>query len=244
MTGEELSLWERYGRGDEAARKELLLSYLPLVEVLAKRIARSTGANWEDLRQDGAIGLIKAISRFDLGQGVPFTAFAKHYIRGAIFDSSELTRDLARRQEEILRKFKQTEDELTQTLQRNPTTDEVAEKAELTIEQILRAIEAKGVAFAGAMPDAEAMPARSALEASRQDRAIFLLEALAQLDKREQAIIRFYYWEDKSHEEIAQSLGLMASNVSKIRQRAIVKLRKLLEVNWKGGHDEDRRSGK
>src|SRR5438309_1979254 len=122
MTGEELSLWERYARGDEAARKELLLSYLPLVEVLAKRIARSTGANWEDLRQDGAIGLIKAISRFDLGQGVPFRAFAKHYIRGAIFDSSELTRDLARRQEEILRKFKQTEDELIQTLQRNPTT--------------------------------------------------------------------------------------------------------------------------
>jgi RNA polymerase sigma factor (sigma-70 family) len=244
MTREEFSLWERYGRGDEAARKELLLSYLPLVEVLAKRIARSTGANWEDLRQDGAIGLIKAISRFDLAHGVPFTAFAKHYIRGAIFDSSELTRDLARRQEEILRKFKQTEDELIQTLQRNPTTEEVAEKAELTIQQILRAIEAKGVAFAGAMPDAENVPASSGLEASRQERAIFLLEALSHLDEREQAIIRLYYWEDKSHEEIAQVRGVTVSNAIKIRQRAIDKLRKRLEVKRKGGHDEDRRSGK
>ena len=77
MTGDELNLWERHGQRDEAAQKELILFYLPLVDVLAKRIARSTGANWEDLRQDGTIGLIKAIARFNPRQGVPFRAFAK-----------------------------------------------------------------------------------------------------------------------------------------------------------------------
>lgn len=244
MTEDELNLWERHGQRDEAAQKDLILFYLPLVDVLAKRIARSTGANWEDLRQDGAIGLIKAIARFDPRQGVPFRAFGKHYICGAIFDSSELTRDMARRQEEIYRKLRQTEDELTQTLQRLPRIEEVAEKAELTIEQIRNAIDARGVAFAGAMPDAEDMPASGRLEAPRPERTIFLLEALAHLNEREQEIIRLYYWEDQPHEEIAQRLGLTTSNVAKIRQRAIGKLRKRLDVKREGGHDEDRRSGK
>jgi RNA polymerase sigma-70 factor (ECF subfamily) len=57
------------------------------------------------------------------------------------------------------------------------------------------------------------------------------LEALAHLSAREQEIIRLYYWEDQSHEEIAQMLGLTPSNVVKIRQRAIKKLGKLLDVN-------------
>ena len=244
MSEDELNLWERHGQRDEAAQKELILFYLPLVDVLAKRIARSTGANWEDLRQDGAIGLIKAIARFDPGHCVPFRAFAKHYIRGAVFDSSELTGDMPRRQEEIYRKLRQTADELTQTLQRHPTIEEVAEKAELTIDQIRNAIDARGVAFAGAMPDAEDMPASGMIEAPRPERTIFLLEALAHLDEREQEIIRLYYWEDQPHEEIAQRLGLTISNVTKIRQRAIGKLRKHLDVKREGGHHEDRRSGK
>lgn len=240
MFEDELSLWERHGQQDAAAQKELILFYLPLVDVLAKRIARRTGANWEDLRQDGAIGLIKAIARFDPRQSVPFRAFAKHYICGSIFDSSELTRDMTRRQEEIYRKLRETEAQLTQTLQRNPTMEEVAEKAELTIEQILNAIDARGVAFAGGMPDAENTPASWAPEAPRPERTIFLLEALAHLNEREQEIIRLYYWEDQPHEEIAQRLGLTPSNVTKIRQRAIGRLRKRLDVKREGGDDEDR----
>ena len=55
---------------------------------------------------------------------------------------------MARRQEEIYRKVRRAEDELTKMLQRNPTIEEVAEKAGLTIEQILNAIDARGVAFA------------------------------------------------------------------------------------------------
>jgi RNA polymerase sigma factor (sigma-70 family) len=244
MTDDELRLWVRYGQQDETAKNELILFYLPLVDVLAKRIARSTGANWEDLRQDGAIGLIKAIARFDTSQGVPFRAYAKSYICGAIFDSSVLTRDMTRRQEEIYRKIRQTEDELTKTLLRNPTIEEVAEKAGLTIEQIRNALDARSVAFAASFPATEDPPASGMIETPRPERTIFLLEALVHLNAREQEIIRLYYWEDQPHEEIARKLGLTESNVTKIRQRAIGKLRKRLDVKPKGGQDEDRRSGK
>lgn len=243
MIEDELKLWQRLGQGDEAARKELILFYLPLADLLAKRIARITGANREDLRQEGALGLIKAIARFDLGKGVPFTAFARPYIYGAIFDSSEITRDMARRQDEIYRKVRQTEEELTKTLQRNPTIEEVAEKAELTVEQIRNAIDARGVAFAGAFPDAQDLLPRTT-EAPQPERTISLLQALAHLHPREQKIISLYYWEDLPHEQIARKLGLTLSNSIKIRQRALDKLRKRLDVKRKGGHDEDRRSGK
>ncbi|HVG18674.1 MAG TPA: sigma-70 family RNA polymerase sigma factor [Blastocatellia bacterium] len=244
MTETEIKLWERHGRRDETAQKELILFYLPLVDVLAKRVARLTGANWEDLRQEGAVGLIKAVDRFDPGRGVPFRLFARQYICGAIFDSSELTRDMSRRQDEIYRRSRRTEDALSQTLRRNPTIEEVAEKAELTIEQIRNAIDARSVAFAVALSDAEDMSASGPVEVPRPERAIFLLEALAHLNEREREIIRLYYWEGQSHQEIASELGLTENNVTKIRQRSINKLRKRLDVKPKGGQDEDRRSGK
>lgn len=240
MTEDGLDLWERH----ETARKELILFYLPLVDVLAKRIARSTGTNWEDLRQDGIIGLIKAIGRFDPSQGVPFKVFANYYIRGAIFDSSELTRDMARRQEEICRKIRRIEDDLTKALQRNPTIEEVAEKTELTIEQIQNAIDARGVAYPEEFPDAEDILTPHLVEIPQLEKSIFVLEALSHLSEREKEIICLYYWEDQPHEEIGQKFGLTASNVTKIRQRAIKKLRKRLDVQMKGDHDEDRRSGK
>jgi len=233
MTEDGSNLWDH----PETARKELILFYLPLVEIIAKRISRSTGVNWEDLRQDGAIGLIKAIAKFDPSKGVPFEVFAKHYIRGAILDSSELTRGLARRQEEIYRKIRRAEDELTKTLQRNPTIEEVAEKTDLTIEQILNAIDARDVAFAGELPETEDLLSSRMIETSRPERTIFLLELLSLLSPREKEIINLYYWEDQSSDQIAQTLGLTASNITKIRQRAIKKLRERLDMNqerWAG----------
>lgn len=234
MTEHEFHLWLRHGEGVESARRELILLYIPFVDFLAKRIARSTRANWEDLRQDGVIGLIKAIARFDPGQGVPFRAFAKWHISGAIFDSAGLTRDIARRQEPIYRKVRQTEDELTCTLQRDPTIEEVAEKAGLTVEQIRNANDARNVAFAEELPNGEDPQLSSLIVSPEPELTLLLLEALAHLDQREQEVIRLYYWEGESHEEIARELEATISNVTKIRQRAIGKLRKVLGVERKG----------
>lgn len=229
MFEDERTLWARYGHRDEAATRELILFYLPLVDLLAKRIAFCTGAAWQDLRQEGALGLIKAIARFDPLKGTPFRSFAKYHIRGAIFASPDITRDMARRQRENYRKVRKAEDELVQTLQRHPTIEEVAKHVQLTITQILDAIDARDIAFAGAMPEAEYVSASLVLEASARERAISLQEALPYLSEREREIIRFYYEEDKSHDEIARALGLTVANVIKIRQRALGKLRKLLD---------------
>ncbi len=239
MNADELSLWARCRRGEDTARKELILLYLPLAIFWARKTSMIAGwANSEDLKQEGVIGLMKAIERFDPGQGVNFKFFARRFIRGAIFDSSEFTRDLARRQKEIYLMIRRAEVELTKALQRNPTIEEVAEKTELTFQQMQNAIDAVGVASAGGLPDFEGAPASRMVETPHPERTIMLLEALSHLSAREQEIIRLYYWEDQSPEEIAPKLGLTASNVTKIRQRAIKKLGKLLDGEGKGGHDE------
>lgn len=245
MPENEFDLWERYGQKDETVRKDLILFYLPLVDEWAKRISKTASwANWKDLRQDGVMGLMKAIERFDPARGVAFKYFASRYIRGAIFDSADLTRDLTRQQEEIYRKIKSAEDELTKTLQRNPTIEEVAEKTEFTVEQIRNAIDAMGIAFAGAFPDSEEYSATNPFGAAQPETTVLVQDAISQLSEREAAIVIYYYLEDQSAQEIAERLGLTASNVTKIRQRAITKLRNLLDTRGKGQRDEEKRPGK
>jgi RNA polymerase sigma factor (sigma-70 family) len=225
MTEDEGNLWERYGQGDETARQQLVLLYLPLAIFWAKQIAHGTGwADREDLRQEGIIGLMKAIEKFDPHQGVPFKSFARPYIRGAIFDSSELTRNLARQQEEINRKLKRAEEELSKTLNRLPSREELIEKTGLSGQQIEKAIDAMGIAFAGEFPETEDLTAPGGAQAAGQERAAMIQQALSQLSKREQAILGFYYWEDLQDKEIANRLGLTTSNVTKIRRRALDKL--------------------
>jgi len=229
MTEDERSLWERNSRRDETARRELVLLYLPLVDVLARRIARISGARWEDLRQDGAIGLLTAIAKFDFRTGAAFRVYAKQYIRGAIFDSAELTRNVRRRQEEIYRRVRTATEQLTQTLQRIPTIEEVGKQTGLTIEQIMTAIDAKSVGFPEALPES-GDPDLILYKSTNPEVRIFLLEAVEMLSEREREIISSYYWNDQTNEEIAQQLGLTVSNAIKIRQRAIQKLRKKLDV--------------
>lgn len=245
MTEDELGLWERYRQGDDAAREELILAYLYLVKVWAKRISRvANWANQEDLIEEGILGLIKALERFDLKMGVSFKYFAKDYIRGTIFDSSELTRGLARQQEEFYRKIKHVDSTLTRTLQRNPTIEEVAYETGLSVEQIMFAIDAMGVAFAGELPDAQEPSAACGVELPRQEQAAVIQDALSRLSEREQSILIYYYWEDQSHDEIAQSHGLSLSNVIKIRQRAVKKLRQLLGHERTGMYDNNERPGR
>ena len=245
MTKIELDLWKGFNQRDETARKELILFYLPLVDEWAKRISKAASwANWKDLRQDGVMGLMKAIDRFDPSRGVEFKYFARSYIRGEIYDGSELTRDMARQQEEIYRKIKRTEIELTKMLQRNPTIEEIAEKTELPVEKIRNALDAMGIAFAEALPDSKDRSATTLIAAAQPETTIAVRDALSQLSEREALVLSYYYLEEQSSQEIAEKLELTISNVTKIRQRAIIKLRKRLDIIEKGGRDEEKRAGK
>lgn len=228
MKCDESRLWTLCRLGDDEARKELVLLYLPLAMYWAKQINRT--ASWtilEDLKQCAVMGLIKAVERYDPNKGIKFKSFARKFICGAIFDSPEFTRDLARRQKEIIHAVRQAHAELATLLKREPTIQELATKTGLTKQQILNANDA--IAIAAAVDYREPEASDNVASEPRTDRTIMLLEALSRLSEKEQEIIRLYYWCDWSAKEIAQELGMTETNVTKIRQRVLKKLAKMFE---------------
>src|ERR1700720_3127043 len=222
MTEDELRLWERY----ETARTELIAFYLFIIDGPARHFAKITGRdNWEDLKQDGVIGLMKAIEKYHRDRGVDFRAFARKYVRGAILESPELTRNLSRTQREIYNKARRAENSLTKTLHRNPTIEEIAKKTRLTIEQIRNAFAALGITNPAELSDKDDISS-SDRTSSTAYYQILIEESLADLTELEQKIIRLHYMYGMSHERIAEELDIIPVEVQKIRERAIGKVAK------------------
>lgn len=247
MTEDELNLWRCCREGDEAARKELVLRNLGPVKFLADQIHMSV--NWVDrdvLMNEGVIGLLKAMDRFDYNCGVKFATYARNDIRGAILASPEVSHNLPRRPYENLRKIRQAQVELAMRLERKPTLDEIAEAVGLTVSQVNEALDAWHIAFADGIVDPDSDPeagerskTHSALiegKAGADDPwqnvndAMVIEKAFLRLSERESLILTLYYWEDQTDSEIARRLGLTLSNARKIRLRALEKLRGMLEV--------------
>jgi len=113
MTDDELELWRRFRRGDRSVRDTLILKYAPLVAYWVRRIAPIVPwANREDLLQEGTLGLMRAVEKFDPELGLELTTFARYDICGAIFDSNEVTRGVPRHQHERDRKVSLAHDRL------------------------------------------------------------------------------------------------------------------------------------
>ena len=250
MTKEELNLWRRCRKGDEAARKELVFMHIKLVKFLVDRLHRKV--NWVDrdvLMNEGIIGLLKAMNRFDYNLGVKFGTYARDDIRGSMLASPEVTRNLPRRQYENSLRIRRAQVELAMRLEHKPTLEEIAGEAGLAVDQVHDALDAWHIAFAdsfvdqggGSDPDPESgqrPTAYAALIVAEPDAdkpwdtandVIRIQAALARLTEREVLVVKGYYWEDETDAQIAKKLGLTLVNTRRIRMRAIEKLRGMLE---------------
>jgi len=129
-------LWSRYiSTRDPGLRSDLILQYSPLVKYVMGRLAISLPAivDYEDILSFGTIGLIEAVERFDNEKGVKFETYAISRIRGAIIDA---LRSLDRLPRSVRQKAKDSNEailQLTTSLGREPTDQEVAESLGLTV---------------------------------------------------------------------------------------------------------------
>ena len=117
--------------GDRDARERALVELMPLVRALASRYA-GRGEPLEDLVQVGALGLVKAVDRFDVDRGVEFSSYAVPTIVGEIrrhFRDKAWAMHVPRRVKELSVRLSRVLDELTTTLGRSPTVAELAEAA-------------------------------------------------------------------------------------------------------------------
>ena len=236
-TLDDRALLRRYHEeGDASARELLVERHLPLVRSLARRYA-GRGEALEDIEQVGAIGLIKAIDRYELDRDVALTTYATPNVVGEIkrhFRDKGWAIRVPRALQELNAKMSGTIEALTVKLGRSPTIQEIAMQLETTSEQVLEALEA-GSAYApaslssGPTEDSELDPMETIgaedAEFERADERASLEPALASLPEREREILRMRFEEGLTQTQIAERVGISQMHVSRLIRKSIDRMR-------------------
>jgi RNA polymerase sigma-B factor len=239
---EDRELLRRYHEdGDPSAREQLIARHLPLVRALARRYA-GRGEPLEDIEQVGAIGLIKAIDRFDIEREVSLATYATPNVVGEIkrhFRDKGWAIRVPRSLQELNAKMSSTIDDLTARLGHSPSVTEIAAALNTTNEEVLEALEV-GSAYtalsldagpAGSDDDSDPMETIGGEDAEfdrSEDRAT-LGPALAQLPDREREILRMRFEEGLPQTQIAERVGLSQMHVSRLIRRSLATMREELE---------------
>ena len=244
MGSDDQVLLRRYHEeGDVSARETLIEQYMPLVRSLARRYSYR-GEQLEDLVQIGAIGLIKAIDRFDVSRGVELTTYATPNIIGEIkrhFRDKGWSVRVPRGLQELNVRLSHLLEELTVQLERSPTIAELAKAADVEEEEVLEALES-GQAYATLSLSAPSAgdentdldPLESLGEVEHEyevseDRAV-LAPGLKALDERERRILHLRFFEGLTQSQIAQQVGISQMHVSRLIRRSLEKLREEIAV--------------
>jgi RNA polymerase sigma-B factor len=240
MQQNDKALLRRYHeQGDLAAREQLIEQYMSLVRSLARRYSYR-GEQLEDLVQIGAIGLIKAIDRFDVNRGVELTTYATPNIIGEIkrhFRDRGWSVRVPRGLQELNIQLSRLIEELTVQNGRSPTIPELAKAASVTDEEVLEALES-GRAYSslslsagsgGHDDDGELDPLESLGTEEHQyevseDRAV-LAPGFRVLDQRERTILHLRFFEGLTQSQIAQQVGISQMHVSRLIRRSLEKIR-------------------
>ncbi len=242
------SLEAREDAGDQRqiARDRMVLDHLHLVKATASSIRKNlpVHADYEDLVQAGIVGLIDAVNKYDAEKQNSFPTYAKHRIRGAILDYLRkldwASRDMRRRQKVVAAAV----DDLTASLERTPSENEVADKAGLdltTCRLTMTDLRNGGpVSYSRLANDQEDRPVpefASGLETrpdficGRQELRGVLAEAAKTLPEKHQKVVVMYYANDMSMKEIGCALSINESRVSQIHKSALAKMAAALEAN-------------
>ncbi len=228
-------------QGDLQAREQLIEQYMSLVRSLARRYSYR-GEQLEDLVQIGAIGLIKAIDRFDLERGVELTTYATPNIIGEIkrhFRDKGWSVRVPRGLQELNVQLSRLVEQLTVQLGRSPTIPELAKAAGVQEEEVLEALES-GRAYTslslsvggGGGDDDDLDPLESIGTEEHQyevseDRAV-LAPGFKVLDERERKILQLRFFEGLTQSQIAQQVGISQMHVSRLIRRSLEKIRETI----------------
>ena len=248
---QEVELSKRIERGDMQAKQRMIQSNLRLVVSIAKNY-RNQGLPFLDLIQEGTLGLIRAVEKFDWRRGYKFSTYATWWIRQAV---ARALADKARTIRmpvhivERLQKLNKAERMLWTQLGREPTLEEVAEEASLPIEQ---AKEVKAAARASTSLDQPVGDQEDAVfgdfvagDGPSPDEQVEVLlrsqalaRALAALSERERKVLILRYGLDNSDpktlEEIGRRLDLTRERVRQIEGQALKRLSRLHEIESVG----------
>jgi RNA polymerase sigma factor FliA len=232
-------LWERFAATRSVeARNDLLVHYAYLVKIIVSRLVPTHGrhAEYDDLINNGIIGLMDAIEKFDPRRMVKFETYASLRIRGEIID-------YMRRQDWApvsLRKKIKTVSYAVNTLEdrlgRQPTEEEIATFLGMDVPELLKTLEAtqtlnilyieelKASNDSGReLSDGEGDVVSSQFE--KREMKEIIAKLIESLPENERLVITLYYYEEMTMKEIALTLGVTEPRVSQIHSKVLSKLR-------------------
>jgi RNA polymerase sigma-B factor len=227
--------------GDLQAREQLIEQYMSLVRSLARRYSYR-GEPLDDLVQIGAIGLIKAIDRFDLDRGVELTTYATPNIVGEIkrhFRDKGWSVRVPRGLQELNVQLSRLMEQLTVELSRSPTIPELAKAAGVEEEQVLEALESGraytslSLSVGGGGGDDDDLDPLELLGTEEhqyevsEDRAL-LAPGFKVLSEREQKILQLRFFDGLTQSQIAQQVGISQMHVSRLIRRSLEKIRETI----------------
>ncbi|GAA3763150.1 hypothetical protein GCM10022225_56210 [Plantactinospora mayteni] len=223
-----------------ALRDRTIEAWLPLAHHLAHRYT-GRGEPTDDLTQTAAIGLIKAIDKYDPTRGVDFAGYAIPTIIGELkrhFRDRTWDIRVPRRLQELRLAISEANSTLHQTLSRSPTITDIATHLNLTEEDILEGLEGarayNAVSLSTPTGDGERTTELGDLLGTEDTQyeltelRVALGPALATLDPREQKILTLRFYGNLTQTQIAEQIGVSQMHISRLLTRALSKLRNQL----------------
>lgn len=224
--------------GDKLARERLINENMGLVYSIVKRFA-NRGHETEDLCQIGAIGLIKAIDKFDLTFEVKFSTYAVPMITGEIkrFFRDDGMIKVSRSLKEVAIKARQATEQLAATLGRAPTINEIAEEIQVSTENLAMAMDAVSeveslnkTIYQG---DGNPIYLMDKLEEGKDSQGeivdrLAVRKVMESLGKKERELIYLRYFLEKTQTDIAKKLGISQVQVSRLEKKILNQMKEKL----------------